>query len=656
MEKLLVTYALLGYLKETSLSKAPIIELYVPIVKKALREYAMENNIEEYKGRSFVELSEKIKSIFGLNIPIPILSKIMEFIRDEIGDDKVFALYNDGAFIIKSMVFDGIGDILQIEKDNIRLLENSYKDFCESNNCKFDFEELKNFILASQIDLFTDKRMDLLNLDCYVPKFVAEKFDDEVIFKIMSNIYLGGIIASYLELNITKKVTDAELLLDTNFFISLIDLNTEDSYYICNQLYNLCVQLGFRLTMLGSTVEQIKVLLGNRINDFGSKEYIGTIRTADIFNACIRREIDKTALERIRDSVDYKIDELGIVVIQEAQIRYIIDLAKKSEDYKVLMKKRQNNEESALNDCVAKFYVKQKRGSRIQEFADVKCWFLHNSFSLSDDDAGHKIQDRYSISANELLVLLWLSSPAQGKDVKINNLTRGGLASYITKYRRAKMPSIEVLKKIKKRADQAVKFGKISEKDTYNLSIRMAEGYITSTQVDTQLISEEVSDDQFVLNLKSFSEEADRYKVEKEKQILNYQAKIKELEEIVSQHKEEKDSMKKEQNLIKQELEQLKLDSYNSKKEKYVRKKLKKVGVYTCGYILFCLAIIALWLINSFYSNSLNCLISTVISLFLFILPTFGLRFVNHTTIKELFFRKNLIKRLEDEYDQENGR
>lgn len=34
MEKLLVTYALLGYLKETSLSKAPIIELYVPIVKK----------------------------------------------------------------------------------------------------------------------------------------------------------------------------------------------------------------------------------------------------------------------------------------------------------------------------------------------------------------------------------------------------------------------------------------------------------------------------------------------------------------------------------------------------------------------------------------------------------------------------------------------
>ena len=161
---------------------------------------------------------------------------------------------------------------------------------------------------------------------------------------------------------------------------------------------------------------------------------------------------------------------------------------------------------------------------------------------------------------------------------------------------------------------------------------------------------------QFVLNLKSFSEEADRYKVEKEKQILNYQAKIKELEEIVSQHKEEKDSMKKEQNLIKQELEQLKLDSYNSKKEKYVRKKLKKVGVYTCGYILFCLAIIALWLINSFYSNSLNCLISTVISLFLFILPTFGLRFVNHTTIKEFFFRKNLIKRLEDEYDQENGR
>ena len=35
---------------------------------------------------------------------------------------------------------------------------------------------------------------------------LQKKFDDEVIFKIMSNIYLGGIIASYLELNITKKL------------------------------------------------------------------------------------------------------------------------------------------------------------------------------------------------------------------------------------------------------------------------------------------------------------------------------------------------------------------------------------------------------------------------------------------------------------------
>ena len=670
MEKLLVTYALLGYLKETSFSTAPIIELYVPIVKRALREYAIENNISEYKGRSFVELSEKIKSIFGLNIPIPILAKIMEFIRDEINDERVFALYSDGAFIIKSMVFDGIEDVLQVEKDNIQLLEDSYRSFCESNNCKFDFEELKNFILASQIDLFTDKRVDLLDMDYYVPKFVAEKFDDEVIFRIMSNIYLGGIIASYLELNITKKVTDAELLLDTNFFISLIDLNTEDSYYICKQLYNLCVQLGFRLTMLSSTVEQIRVLLGNRINDFGSKEYIGTLRAADIFNACIRRDLDKTALEKIRDSVDYKINEFGIVVIQEAQIQDIIDRAKKSEDYRNLIIKRQNNEESALNDCVAKFYVKQKRGNRIQEFADVKCWFLHNSFSLNDDDAGHKIQDRYSISANELLVLLWLSSPAQGKGVKINNLTKGGLASYITKYRRAKMPSIEVLKKIKKRADQAVELGKISEKDTYNLSIRMAEGYITSAQVDAQLIGENVSDEQFVSNLKSFSEEADRYKAEKELQILEYQERIRNLEEIVSHSNEERDSIKEERDLIKKELnsirgeqdqikmelEQYRLDAYNNKRDKYVEKELKKVEIYTYVYLVIVVIIIVSWSLNEFYSNCLNSIASTGISVFLFIMITFGLRFINHTRIVEFFCRKKLKSRLKEEFERANER
>jgi len=508
MEKLLSTYALLGYLKETSPSKAAITELYIPIVKKAMSEYASEKGETEYKGRSLSEISLKIKSIFDLDIPLPILAKIMESIRNEINDENIFALYRDGAFIIKSYVFESIDEIIENEKEDIKRLQQDYQTYCNANGFKFDFEELKQFILTQQIELFTDKRSELLNVDYYVPKYVLERLNNESIFKVMSNIYLGSIIASYLEQNITKKVTETELLLDTNFFISLIDLNTEDSHHTCSQLFSLCKQLGYRFTMLNSTVNQIRILLSNRINDFASRDFIGSVRCADVFNACIRKNLDKTKLERIKDNIQRLIEERGIVIIHDAQIKVLIEKAKKSQEYKDLLQKRKNVE-SALNDTVAKLYVENKRGQNIREFVDVKCWFLHNSFSPYDYSYGRKIHERYLISANELLVLLWLSSPAQGQQIKISDVTRGGLASYITKYRRSKMPTRDTLKVIKKRVDDAMSYGLITEKDTFNLCIRMAEGHLTQEQVDESLIPDTITNEQFATKLKDYTNEVE---------------------------------------------------------------------------------------------------------------------------------------------------
>ena len=94
MANLLTTYALLGYLKETSKSSTSITELYIPLVKKALSDYSAEHGLSEYKGRSLSEIANKIKSIFEIEIPIPILSKIMLSIKDEINDDNIFAFIN----------------------------------------------------------------------------------------------------------------------------------------------------------------------------------------------------------------------------------------------------------------------------------------------------------------------------------------------------------------------------------------------------------------------------------------------------------------------------------------------------------------------------------------------------------------------------------
>ena len=640
-ENLLSTYALLGYLKETSPSKAAITELYIPIVKKAMSEYASEKGMTEYKGRSLSEINLKIKTIFDIDIPLPILAKIMESIKNEINDETIFALYQDGAFIIKSYVFESIDEVIEQEKINIDRLQQDYKLYCSENGFKFDFDELKQFILTQQIELFTDRRSDLLNVDYYVPKYVSERLNNEPIFKVMSNIYLGSIIASYLEHNITDKVTDAELLLDTNFFISLIDLNTEDAYHTCTQLFALCQQLGYRFTMLNSTVNQIRVLLSNRINDFASRDFIGSVRCADVFNACIRKNLDKTKLERIKDNIQRLVEDKGIVIIKEAQIKGLIDKAKKSLDYKELLQRRKNVD-SALNDTVAKFYVENKRGQNVREFVDAKCWFLHNSFSPYDYSYGRKIHERYLISANELLVLLWLSSPAQGQQIKISDVTRGGLASYITKYRRSKMPTRDTLKVIKKRVDDAMSYGLITEKDTFNLCVRMAEGHLTQEQVDESLIPESVTNEQFAAKLKEYTSEVEA-KNQKKKQ--DADAKINDLNKKL----EEKNGQIKSLN---DRIEYIEKSNYQMNKDLFVTTKMRKLTKDTWINVLLILAICALWCFNEFYKQALPTKWSIPVAIIAALATTFGTLFLRKTNFKEFFYRKGSRDRFETEYDE----
>ena len=651
MGNILTTYALLGYLKETSQSSISITELYIPLVKKALTDYSYEHGLSEYKGRSLSEIADKIKSIFELEIPIPILYKIMSSIKDEINDDGIFSLYDDGAFIIKSFVFDDINDKIEQEQNNVKILEDDYAKYCEENGFVYDFEELKSFILSSQIDLFTNKQSDFIDLDYHVSKYVNERIGDSVIFRIMGNIYLGGLIVSYLEQNITKQVTDAELLLDTNFIISLLDLNTEDAHQTCNQLFSLCTQLGYRFTILNSTINQIKILLSNRVNDFASKDFIGAVRGADVFNACIRRGLDKTSLERIKDNLLKTIQNKGIVIIQDAQIKDIIDKAKKSSDYKELLARRKNAE-SALNDTVAKHYVEYKRGKNIREFVDVKCWFLHNSYSTYDYSIGRKIHERYLISANELLILLWLSSPAQGYNVKITDLARSGLSAYVTKYRRAKAPSHEVLKNIKKRIDDTLKLGVISEEDTFNLCIRMAEGHLTHNECVESLVDTSITDEQFANKLKEYSQEVEciqkKQKLLKEEEIslLKNQIEIKDKE-----FEELKNRMEK---IEKAEKERKEREEYIKQRDIYVNKELKKIKWERCGIFLFFMITIGLWSVNEYFGNVLPRLWANIISFLSFLTTMFGIPLCFQTSIFDILNFKNLKLKLEQRFDDMN--
>jgi len=537
-EKKLMTYSLLAHLRENAKGNySSLVELFFPVVKKAIVEYANELNKAKIFGESINEIREKIIGFFGINIPLSVLDFILSQISKEVNDESIFVYNNDKSFIINSFHFSELDEVIEKEKVNIKTLQNDYKSYCETHEIEYDKNSLIE-VLTSLTAEDLEEDSEELDEDYNAVSYINKKLKDDKILGILSDVYLGNLISSYLEYEINEPVSETELLIVTNFYISLINLNTEEAYITCNQLFDLCQKLGFSFSILYSTVDQIKYLLNSRIQDFANKD-IGLIKEADIFGACIRRDLDKTDLERLKDGVESNLKRLGIEKLHKIRLKELTKKAKKSDKYEEYLEIRNNHPLSALNDTIAYYYVMENRGENIQEFSDVKCWFLNNSYNNSFyAENGYPIHKRFKISANELLSLLWLANPNQtGLDTK--SLAISGLSTYVAKYRNNRLPSEKVIKNIKNRAKKAAEIGKVTDKEIYSLSIRMSEGQMTPKEA-TEL--SESPDNEFIETVNSYKDKLESLNEKVDKQTVKYEEVVKSnkkvLDELDDQRKE----------------------------------------------------------------------------------------------------------------------
>ena len=555
MNRLSLTYALLGHYKEkcNNASKS-IWEIYLPMVKKALHAYFEEQNVLEVKGCALTELQQKIKDLFEIVFPVPVLYECMHLLQEEINDSAKFIVYKDHAFDIKASAVESVDDLIKETQQELSILEDDFDTFCQAYDKSCDFDLLLSFINTMQIEMFTDDTVNLQEVNNIIPLYISKRKNNKEIFKIISNVYTGSLLSSYLTHKIKNPVVKVELLIDTNYFISLIDLNTEDAHTTCQDLQKYCKDMGFNMTILPTTVEQIKILLSNRISDFALKDYLGTIKTADVFAACRRRRLDQTHLETIRNKVEETLNNYGITILKDAQIAQIVDKAKKSDVYKVLKEKR-GNTDSALNDAIAIEYVNTKRGNNCTNFADVKCWFLHNSYGNFYRDPGASAVKRTSIGAPELLTMLWMANPAQANSSK---LSRVGLTAYVTKFMEQHLPSDNTLLAIQRRALVAQEAGEINEKDFYSLCTRMSEGSLSQEELNSL---EKMSNEEFSIYLAQIvaaqnklmekaqqAIRADKEQTEKKKQYANLVRQKKDLQETQGRNNNIIASLEKKRN------------------------------------------------------------------------------------------------------------
>lgn len=530
-ENLLATYSLLALIRENSKEECDksILNVFLPILKETLNRMLQKVGFE-LKGKDYTEIQSKAEEEFGLKIPIPVLETLMlEIARNS---SVHFVLNKDHSFIIKTPFESQVGMDYKQQKKRIRKLEKNYKLYCEGLGVEGRFEELVAFIQDQKNRIFENKPSDIYGQGYYVSKYVYSKLKkkDEN-YNTICDLYLGGVIASYFQFQIKERIVDTELLIDTNFYISLINLNTEEAYESCKQLFDLTIAMGYRYSILETTIEQIKILLSKRVDKINEKGLLASLNVADVLSACDRRNLTKTDLERYKDNLLDDLATKGINIIYNSQIRNLIDKTEKSRDLRTLTKLR-GNRDSAFNDLLAQEYVAFRRKDKaIAEFNDVNCWFLNNSFSVNWKEKDVPVWKRISITASDLLVLLWLANPSNmvGKNKDMLALT--SLSANVVNYRSKRYPSGKVVGKLQDKIARLQLQGGISNSAVAKLCIRMAEGAIGQTEAEQLLI---LSSSDLKAHIVEFSKMDDSY-VQKSNEL---ERKEEEYEQLLSLSKE----------------------------------------------------------------------------------------------------------------------
>lgn len=486
-----VTYSLLSHISNSGLLSRGPLDIFIPIVKKALHYLHSEKG--EYKSSKIDEIRNRIKAEYGIEIPKVVLLKILKQVALDVNQEKeYFQVFDDGSFWIKGFIFEDFDDQIEEAKTNIKNLQELFREFCkiqnidnEENNCVIRFIERHKISMSKYL---SNKNTTTDNTDFLLAANFINYFKENgsVFYEQIKRIYLGSVLSMRLdyEPNIKDNNIQLTLLLDTNFIISLIDLNTKESTHTCNTLLQICEKLNTSFFVLPETIEEIKNLLYYKGETLDSVMISKYVNEEDIYRACERRNLTKVDLDRIADNIEEMLSKKKINIVGNTE--KLRNKARFSDEYKKLKIVR-NTDLAALHDAMALIYVREKRGKKIKEFEKANCWFVNNSFSQESTENDMSLQNNNyqpeSIKADDLLNILWLSSPSINKSINTQEISDIGLTSLIAFTFNESLPSSRIIRELDANIERYAKEN-ITEKDVHYLSIRVTNKQLNSIQVE----------------------------------------------------------------------------------------------------------------------------------------------------------------------------
>lgn len=490
-QKRAVAYSFLAHIRNNRTFSDGPLDIFVPIVKNALSELYPNGSAQ---GAALSELTNAIEERFGLDIPTPVMQNIMKKIAYEINKESGqsdMQVFNDGAFIIQNFIFEEYKEQIQTSKDEVTKVLKLFREFCKIYNFNTNGNEadLIRFIEQNRVDisyyLAHESQADVAQ-DSIAAQFVEMFRNAPQVYETLRNIYLGSMLTSYLQYQPKEVNMDVEVLLDTNFIVSLLDLNTLESTKTCSTFMEMSKSLGYKFLVLKDTIEEFQGLLAYKAENLNQTIIAKSINKEDIYNACDRRKLTCTDLERIADKIEETLTEnFGIYIIPNTD--KLKNKARYSKEYETF-KKIRTSEKSALHDAMAVQYVKEKRGNKhIYDFDKVNCWFVNNAMShytehneeLATIRGGNNAQPEI-IKVDNLLNIIWLSNPSKG--VVNMDFVDMGIASMVSYTLNSTLPKARIIKELDENIQKYKDAQDITDKDVVRLSTRIVQRQIDDVQ------------------------------------------------------------------------------------------------------------------------------------------------------------------------------
>lgn len=592
-----ITYGFLAHTRNSAITQNGPLDVFVPLIKKGMSRYCV---ITKGKGgESIKEIADIIEQEYAIEFPISVLRELLKRIERDINDKKMFCLHNDDSFLLKSFAFLDFEDEIQLVSQEIKQIQEMYEQFCvvyeyDSRNCPsvIDFIDHNRMALSSYISgKSKEKELDYT---------VAAQFVDfckkiPAIYQLLCNLYLGSVITCYLEFKPQEAKMDVDLLLDTNFIISLLDLNTEESTKTCKKLMEITKSIGYTYHVMKDTIEETQSLLHFKSRIFNTDVIYKYINKEDVISACERLGYNDSDLDRIADNLEETLLNMGIQIVYNTN--HLDGKAKYSSEYTILKSKR-NTAKAALHDAKAIYYVKEKRGKKVDTFEESNCWFVNNSVThdndrdsietlLNEDNKGGMPE---IIRADDLLNILWLSNPQIDVEMANSELSDIGLTSLVSLTLNKSLPKARVIRDLDDNI-QKYRTEDVTDRDVLMLSTRIINHQLNSDAVEQMNKNASKDRREFSRRIKEEAQKEEAIQKERNEKIneivTTWQINLKDLLHgklnIIKTEKDarialEKDNKEKDEEIrkLREENRQRENEIRKEKREAYIAGRLKK--------------------------------------------------------------------------------